>query len=50
MIFCGSDEKFDALWDEMVQKMDGNGFDQVVQFDREKWQIELDAKNAASGK
>jgi multiple sugar transport system substrate-binding protein/putative aldouronate transport system substrate-binding protein len=50
MIFCGSDEKFDDLWDEMVQKMDGNGFDQVVQFDREKWQIELDAKNAASGK
>jgi len=27
--------------------MDGNDFDQVVQFDLEKWQIELDAKKAA---
>ena len=47
MIFCGSDDKFDALWDEMVAKMDGNDFDLVVQFDLEKWQIELDAKKAA---
>jgi len=48
MIFCGSDDKFDALWDEMVKEMDGNGFDQVVEFDRQKWQIELDAKKATA--
>ncbi len=44
MIFCGSEEKFNQLWDEMVAKMDGNDFDQVVQFDMQKWQIELEAK------
>ncbi len=50
MIFCGSDSKFDALWDEMVEKMNGNGYEDLVKFDLEKWQIELDAKNAAMGK
>jgi multiple sugar transport system substrate-binding protein/putative aldouronate transport system substrate-binding protein len=49
MIFCKSEAEFDALWDEMVAKMDGNDFDQVVQFDLQKWQIELDAKKAAVG-
>lgn len=47
MIFCGSEEKFDQLWDEMVAKMDGNDFDLVVEFDMQKWQIELDAKKQA---
>ncbi len=50
MIFCGSDDKFDALWDEMVEQMIGNGYKELAQFDLEKWQIELDAKNAAVGK
>lgn len=50
MIFCGSDAKFDALWDEMVEKMNGNGYEELAKFDLEKWQIELDAKNAAVGK
>jgi multiple sugar transport system substrate-binding protein/putative aldouronate transport system substrate-binding protein len=49
MIFCKSEAEFDALWDEMVAKMDGNDFDQVVQWDMQKWQIELDAKKAAVG-
>ncbi len=50
MIFCGSDAKFDALWDEMVEKMIGNGYEELAQFDLEKWQIELDVKNEAAGK
>ena len=50
MIFCGSNDKFNSLWDEMVGQMNGNGFENVVKFDKEKWQIELDAKNAAAGK
>jgi multiple sugar transport system substrate-binding protein/putative aldouronate transport system substrate-binding protein len=50
MIFCGSQSKFDSLWDEMVAQMDGNGFADVVKFDAQKWQIELDAKNAAAKK
>lgn len=50
MIFCGSDAKFDALWDEMVEQMNGNGYEDLAKFDLEKWQIELDVKNAAAGK
>jgi multiple sugar transport system substrate-binding protein/putative aldouronate transport system substrate-binding protein len=47
MIFAENEAKFDALWEEMVTKVDGNDFDLVVQFDLEKWQLELDAKNKA---
>ena len=50
MIFCGSESKFNSLWDEMVTQMDGNGFADVVNFDTQKWQVELDAKNKAAGK
>jgi hypothetical protein len=31
----------------MVEKMIGNGYDELAQFDLQKWQIELDAKKAA---
>jgi multiple sugar transport system substrate-binding protein/putative aldouronate transport system substrate-binding protein len=47
MIFCGSEDKFNALWNEMVDQMVGNGYDELAQFDLQKWQIELDAKIAA---
>jgi multiple sugar transport system substrate-binding protein/putative aldouronate transport system substrate-binding protein len=46
MIFAKDQAKFDALWDEMSTQMDGFGFQDVVAFDKEKFQIELDAKNA----
>ena len=46
MIFANSPEEFDAMWDEMSKQMDGFGFQDVVAFDKEKHQIELDAKNA----
>ncbi len=48
MIYCGSESKFDALWDEMVEQMIGNGYEELAKFDLAKWQIELDAKNAAA--
>ncbi len=46
MIFAKDQAEFDALWDEMSKQMDGLGFQDLVKFDRDKYQIELDAKNA----
>ncbi len=47
MIFAKNQAEFDAIWDEMATQMDGFGFQDVVKFDKEKFQIEVDAKNAA---
>lgn len=47
MIFAKSQAEFDAMWDEMVQKLDGFGYQELVAFDKQKFQVELDAKNAA---
>ena len=47
MIFAKNQAEFDAMWDEMSVQMDGFGFQQVVEFDKAKFQIEVEAKNAA---
>ena len=44
------DANFDALWDEMSKTLDGYGFQDLVKFDTDKYQIELDAKNAVAAK
>jgi multiple sugar transport system substrate-binding protein/putative aldouronate transport system substrate-binding protein len=46
MIFAKSQTEFDSMWDEMVEKMDGLGYQDLVKFDKEKFQVEVDAKNA----
>lgn len=46
MIFAKDQAEFDSLWDEMSKQMDGLGFQDLVKFDKDKYQIELDAKNA----
>ena len=48
MIYASDDAAFDALWDEMSNYLDGFGFQDLVKFDTEKHQIELDAKNAVA--
>ena len=48
MIYASDDADFDALWDEMSTTLDGYGFQDLVKFDTEKYQIELDAKNAVA--
>lgn len=44
MIYAKDDGEFDSLWSEMCTQMDGMGFQELSQFDKEKYQIELDAK------
>ena len=45
MIFVDDDETFDAIWDEMTETLEGNGFEDLCAFDIEKHTIELEAKN-----
>ena len=50
MIYASDDANFDALWDEMSKTLDGYGFQDLVKFKTDKYQIELDAKNAVAAK
>ena len=47
MIFASDDAEFDAMWDEMAATLDGYGFQDLLQFDMEKEEIEIAAKSAA---
>ena len=46
MIFAKDDAAFDAMWDDMVNTMNGVGYEELYAFDCEKYQVEVDAKNA----
>lgn len=46
MIFAKDDAEFDAMWEEMSKTLDGLGFQDLVKFDIEKHQLEVDAKTA----
>ena len=46
MIYAKDDADFDAQWDEMTKKLDSFGFQDLYKFDCEKWQPQIDAKNA----
>ena len=48
MIFAKDDAEFDALWDEMIEKMDGFGYKELYEYDCGVWQVEVDAKAAAA--
>ncbi len=50
MIYAKDDGEFDSLWTEMCTQMDGMGFQELSKFDKEKYQIELDAKLAVDKK
>jgi len=48
MIFAKNQAEFDSMWTEMSSQMDGLGFQQLVEYDKQKHQVEVDAKIAAS--
>ncbi|NLM09848.1 MAG: sugar ABC transporter substrate-binding protein [Clostridiaceae bacterium] len=48
MIFAKDDAEFNAMWDQMSKEMDGLGFQQLVEFDKEVYSIELQAKKEAA--
>ncbi len=48
MIFAKDEAEFDKMWDEMVEQMNGLGWEKLVAFDTEKYQVLVDARIAAS--
>ena len=47
MIYATSDSEFDQMWDNMTTQLDGFGWEQLVAFDTEKYQVVVDARNAS---
>ncbi|MBO2516750.1 MAG: sugar ABC transporter substrate-binding protein [Clostridiales bacterium] len=48
MIAAPDDATFEALWDEMVAELEGLGYDDLFEYDCEKWQPEVDMKIEAA--
>ena len=46
MIKAADDATFDSMWDQMTTELDGLGFQDLMKFDKDKYTIELNAKNA----
>ena len=47
MVFAQDEAEFDRLWEEMKGKLEGLGWDTLVEFDMEKYQKMIDARVAA---
>ena len=48
MIFAKDQAEFDAMWDEMTTKLEGFGYNELLEFDKAKYQPEVDAKKAVA--
>lgn len=48
MFAAPDDATFEALWDEMVEELNGLGYDELWQYDVDKWQSEVDLKVEAA--
>ena len=48
LIFCETDDEFEAMWDEMIEQLNGFGYEQLYAFDCETYQPEVDAKLAVT--
>ena len=49
-IFAKDDAEFEALWDEMIEELDGFDYDKLYENDVAAYQVEIDMKKAALGK
>ncbi len=47
MIFAKDDAEFDSMWDQMTNQLNGLGFQDLVEHDKEVFSIELNAKKEA---
>jgi len=46
MIYAKDDAEFDALWDNLTTDLDGLGFQELMDWDKKVYTVELEAKNA----
>lgn len=44
MVYAQSDEEFEQMWDDMTEQLNGLGWEELVEFDTEKYQPLLDAR------
>ena len=49
-IFAKDDAEFEALWDEMIEELDGFDYDKLYENDVAAYQVEVEMKKAALGK
>ena len=49
MVFAGSEDEFEAMWQEMKTQMDGLGYQDLVAYDKDVWADYL-AEVAAAAK
>ena len=47
MVFASSEDEFNKMWDNMCTQVNGLGWDQLVKFDTDKYQVVVDARKAA---
>ena len=47
LIFAGSGDQFEALWDEMIEMLNGYDYEKLYELDTADYQKEVDAKEAA---
>ena len=45
---CATDDEFEAMWDEMIEQLNGFGYEELYEYDCSVWQPEIDAKVAAA--
>lgn len=44
MVYASDDAQFEQMWDDMTEQLEGLGWDQLVEYDTEKYQPLLDAR------
>lgn len=47
MVYASDDAQFEQMWDDMTEQLEGLGWDQLVEYDTEKYQPLLDARTEA---
>ena len=48
LIFAENDDEFEKLWDAMIEKLDGFGYQELYANDVAVYQVEVDAKAAVA--
>ena len=47
MVFASNDSEFEQMWDDMCTKLEGFGWNELVEFDTQKYQAVIEARKAA---
>jgi multiple sugar transport system substrate-binding protein/putative aldouronate transport system substrate-binding protein len=48
LVYAKDEASFDEGWKQLKEKLSGLGWDELVQFDKDKYQVIVDARNAVT--